>query len=486
MAEQNVNVMFAQAQEELRSTGRYRYTAKGGEQVYSRKYEDILAIYEKRMSQFKYDMPVRNIWESIGHASQEELDSILAARRTIPQLSMMEEMGARATYLKAEAKLWWTHRSPAAKMALGVTAVAGLAYALTPDRNDVSSDRATFNTIEGLKDRGNAGSIRQLMTDFGSGWRGLIGLPRAFMGRVFPELGNLAAGGAEAFYMKQEGIRIMLRESKAMLRSSQLAKAGKTIGFELSDRDTELAIRAIRQLQDTVHREKGAKIVWDEVIAEKPISYLKNMLRHEDLHEASEFGKSVRELVHSKSAPIIRPSTQPFDLLNKEVGRFEFMRMMNVVPLPIASSIETREILRTHEFWDVVKGSQRAELEAAVREEYFAYQFGDLFSGGVRPFPVGSFLQEQGQGAPPSFMKELVREEKAYRLQTLKEDRARKLATEADRIERMTMNKSKRYAPGGLKRVRDFSSPHLVNPVGEGMVQRQFKTRKGSERMYQP
>ena len=102
LAEQNVTAMFAQAQQELRETGKYRFTTRGGVQRYSKSYEDLLSIYAKRHAGYTYDLPLRDIWSRMGAAKDAEITSILAAKRTIPALRPLEQVGAKATYLKAE------------------------------------------------------------------------------------------------------------------------------------------------------------------------------------------------------------------------------------------------------------------------------------------------------------------------------------------------------------------------------------------------
>ena len=75
---------------------------------------------------------------------------------------------------------------------------------------------------------------------------------------------------------------------------------------------------------------------------------------------------------------------------------------------------------------------------------------------------------------------------KIERIEQIAASRPSQVRDEQRRIQRLTMNTMAEYAPDGVKRVRDFQSPHLSNNNGEGMPQRMFRMRRGAKRMYQP
>lgn len=494
MAEQNVEAMFAQAQQELRGTmGEFRYTSRGGAQIYSPNYEDILNIYQKRQRGFTYDIPTRDIWSRVGAASDEELAAILSRGREVPRLSPLEGVGAKLAFAKSESKLWWGRRGMASKVAMGVAAVGGLAYALSPGRQEVSGSKDTYNTIEGLKDRGQAGSIRQLMTDFGSGWRGLIGLPREVIGPMFGELRT----GTRGFYVKQDVVQYMLSELRGTLRVSQLAAKGRVargaeVGMQLSAEETSSTIRAIRQLQDAAGRKEGARVIFDDVIAASTMTELKGLLRHEGLHEAALHGEKMQMAIDRGKGAYFSKSFGGQDA----AARMEILKMTQVSQLrgptgPLSIAEEANwEYIRSiqgpsQRGMGVTVGEEMArKTEGLMREEFYAYQFGDEFQGYVGD--VTTWLNDFGAQLSPSRMEELKLAEKEYRLETLAKNRVEKLGREQRRVHNMTMHVNTPYAPDGIPGIRNFFSPHLTNSAGDGMLIRMHKQRKRSHMMYQP
>ena len=188
LAAQNVEAMFAQAQIELRGPGKqFRYTAKGGVQYYSRDYEDILRIYERRAAGIQYDLPVRDIWERVGSATTQDLEALLAKGRTVPALRPFEELGARVVGAKAELMRALIGKNPILTAGLAVAGGAILLGAILPDRQ-------RSNTIEGLSHRGIAQDTRHLLTDFGSG----------FVARVFRRIGQVLERGAPGILQAEE------------------------------------------------------------------------------------------------------------------------------------------------------------------------------------------------------------------------------------------------------------------------------------------
>jgi hypothetical protein len=472
MAEQNVEAVFAQAQQELRGTmGEFRYTSRGGAQLYSPHYEDVLNIYQKRQRGFTYDIPVEGIWSRVGAATDEELATILSRGREVPKLTPLEGFGARFAFAKAESKLWWGRRGMASKVAMGVAAVGGLAYALSPGRQEVSGNKDTYNTIEGLKDRGQAGSIRQLMTDFGSGWRGLIGLPRQVVEPLFAGMSKTT----DAFYVKQEAVQAMLRSVEETLAQSKMVAKGETIGFMLGKEETVLYERAVKQLQSAADRRQGSRVIFDDIISSSSLTELKGLLRHESLHEAYLHGRGgetgIRGLVLKGEAA----------LLEGEVGslRMEIMKGLEVTTLPGGKKVSDPRN------WEGLTEFEAWATEKKIKEEFFAYQFGDEFqkySG-----EVTKWLNDYALGIGRSgFMKNLKLAEKEYRLETLAKNRITKLGREQRKVQKMTMNVNMEYAPDGIPGVRNFFSPHLTNSAGEGMNTRMHRQRKRSHMMYQP
>jgi hypothetical protein len=472
-AEQNVELMFAQAQQELRGEmGQFRHTTRGGAQIYSPHYEDVLNIYQKRQRGFTYDIPVEGIWSRVGAATDDELAAILSRGREVPKLTPLEGFGARFAFAKAESKLWWGRRGMASKVAMGVAAVGGLAYALSPGRQEVSGSKDTYNTIEGLKDRGQAGSIRQLMTDFGSGWRGLIGLPREVVGPLFEGMSKTA----DAFYVQQGTVKAMLRSVEETLMQSKKVAAGETIGFMLGKEETVLYERAVKQLQSAADRREGAKVIFDDIISSSSLTELKGLLRHESLHEAVLHGQEGKKGIKTL---ILRGERAFLEEGSRATERMEILKGLDVTRLATgkkASDPRNWEALSEYQAWDA---------EKKLREEFFAYQFGDEFqkySG-----EVTRWLNDYGLGIGRSgFMKDLKLAEKEYRLETLAKNRITKLGREQRKVQKMTMNVNMEYAPDGIPGVRNFFSPHLTNSAGEGMNIRMHRQRKRSHMMYQP
>lgn len=489
MAEQNVRVAFAQAQQELRGElGQFRYTTKGGVQHYSGNYEDILRIYEKRQAGLKYGMPTEEIWRQVGAATDEEISAILAARREVPKLTPLEGLGARFAFAKAETKMFWNKRGLAGKIALGVagaSAVAGAAWMLSGgSREGVPGDKDAYNSIEALVDRGQAGSLRRMITDFGSGWRGLIGLPREV---IAPMFGGGIRSGTQAFYVKQDVVKFMERSLRRQLKLSQLAKRGRGIGMNLTPEETELTIRAIRQLQATTHRAEGARIVFDDVIASSTLSDLKYLLRHEGLHEAAVYSDEVGMVLE-------RGRMRHFSRLAPDAAvRKEVLQMTQVTQLP--GNLNIAEPAS----WEAIRAIQGPGLnpsgitigeemalatERIMREEFYAYQFGDEFT--QYKSEVTKWLNDFGAQVSSTFMDELKTAEKNYRVATLAKDRTIKLQRDAKRTRDMTMYVNKKYAPDGHVGIRQFYSPHLTDANGNGMVIRMAKVKKQSHHMYQP
>ena len=65
-----------------------------------------------------------------------------------------------------------------------------------------------YNTIEGLKHGGLAASIRNLLTDFGSGWRGLFGLSKGFSVANIKALAGKAKSMSAGEFMSHLGVQV--------------------------------------------------------------------------------------------------------------------------------------------------------------------------------------------------------------------------------------------------------------------------------------
>ena len=453
IAQRNVAKMFAQAQLEIRETGMFRHVGAGGEQIYSKNYEDILKVYEKRLQGRAYDMPVRSMWERMAEAGPAELEGVLAKSAEIPGASFKTKVGSGAAFARAEGKLWWLRRSVPTRVAIGAAAVAGLAYALTPDREEGGSPRFSgmkdaYNTLEGLQERGIAPIPRRQLTDFGSGWRGIVSIPQKF----------LRSEVAAAEYVKKSEL---LKHIANLKNELVIAEEAGAMGFEaasLTQVELKQLKTTIEKLKTAAPRKQGAILVAEEEMRGGDLGRIKGLIAEERFHEAHANSKVMRDLTMKEGA----------------------------VPMEWLMYMEAEQ----YNVPDAVRKAERgflpgeyADIKAGWREEYFAKMAAFKKAPDALSIEESAYLASIGEDRTFGI---LARHEKRYRLAVGQQNKRAHKALGTSRAYKMTMDTMAPFAPAAPPGIRLFQSPHLASSQGDGMVQRMGRSKKRSQMMYQP
>ena len=431
----------------------FRHEGAGGEQIYSKNYEDILKVYEKRLQGRAYDMPVRSMWERMAEAGPAELEGVLAKSAEIPGASFKTKVGSGAAFARAEGKLWWLRRSVPTRVAIGAAAVAGLAYALTPDREEGGSPRFSgmkdaYNTLEGLQERGIAPITRRQLTDFGSGWRGIVSIPQKF----------LRSEVAAAEYVKKSEL---LKHIANLKNELVIAEEAGAMGFEaasLTQVELKQLKTTIEKLKTAAPRKQGAILVAEEEMRGGDLGRIKGLIAEERFHEAHANSKVMRDLTMKEGA----------------------------VPMEWLMYMEAEQ----YNVPDAVRKAERgflpgeyADIKAGWREEYFAKMAAFKKAPDALSIEESAYLASIGEDRTFGI---LARHEKRYRLAVGQQNKRAHKALGTSRAYKMTMDTMAPFAPAAPPGIRLFQSPHLASSQGDGMVQRMGRSKKRSQMMYQP
>ena len=440
IAEKNVTRTFAEAQQQLRDTGRYALSGERGAQIFSRDYGDIQRIYEKRYGELAYrDFPsIKGIAKRVGGMADTEIAAMLAEKE-LPALGRGARMGAGAAFAKAEISHFLRNTNPMLLTAMGVAAGGALLYGLMPDRKE-------SNTIEGLREEGLAGYNRKFMTDFGSGWRGLVSVPARWMA---------SAGEASAEFITKSGLAEHISNLKNDLKIAEtMAKMGAEMKGSLNEVEMLELRQTIEKLGTMSGRKQGGILVAAEELASTDphrLSRIKALISEERFHEAVANSKYMR------------------DIIGKE-GAVPMEWLMSMEAQSYGVPKDVRDGLRA------MTEAEQAHVRFGWREEYFAKMSAMEVAG--ESMAIEDYLALDQYAGDRNF-ELLQRHAKRYRAGVIGQNVRHYKHSQQIKAARMTTKTMERYAPLPLSGIRMFDSPGVP-----GMVQRIHGARKGSAKMY--
>lgn len=195
---------------------------------------------------------------------------------------------------------------------IGVGAAVGILglYALQPG-SWFSGKDDDYNTIEGLGHSGIAHRMRRQMTDFGSGWRGILGFVKGLLG-IGPRIAKITPARLERVQAavrriadpRVERLTSPITKQEAAKIFQDEVKISKSKHIRTLKEEQELATRG-----ETLHREarEQGRIISAEELA---IMTDEEMARRFAPRKKSSVDEALRQLQESSQAPkIIKPQS---------------------------------------------------------------------------------------------------------------------------------------------------------------------------------